>query len=539
MNASTPAAAPAKPVSAGYRAWVLFVLVIVYTFNFLDRQIIGILAVPIQQELNLTDTQLGLMGGIAFAFLYSTLGVPIAWLADRVNRVWIMGAALTVWSGMTAVCGLAQNFWQIFLARVGVGVGEAGGVAPAYTIIADYFPPEKRASALAIYSFGIPIGSAIGIIFGGVIASLIDWRAAFIIVGLAGVAFAPVFVLTVREPKRGGFDQAPAPAPTPQPAPESAADISPIETRTSAQPSDRAAPKRDLGKRLVIGSLIGAVFGVASLVLIGLVALVFGSAGVITSVLLYALFAVGGALIGANLGFVWDVTAVLLKKWRSFILLCLGAACSSMMGYGLFFWIPSFIVRSYGAELPAFFSWAPGWLIPSGMAPQRELVLMAAYFYGSIVFIGGLAGIALGGVLGDKLGGKKKANYARVPAVAFLITAPLFAVAILAPNLVITWFVLLIPTALGLLWLGPILTAFQHLARPHMRATASSIFLLINNLLGIGGGVYALGAMSDAFNAQFGEESLRYAILCGASLYVVAAIFFLIASRTIERDWET
>ncbi len=124
------------------RAYVLFILVVVYTFNFIDRQIVGILAVPIKADLLLTDTQLGLMGGLAFALFYTGLGIPVAMLADRFSRTWIMTAALVIWSGMTAASGLATNFWQLFSARLGVGVGEAGGVAPAYSLIADYFPPN-------------------------------------------------------------------------------------------------------------------------------------------------------------------------------------------------------------------------------------------------------------------------------------------------------------------------------------------------------------------------------------------------------------
>ena len=132
------------------RAYVLFILVVVYTFNFIDRQIVGILAVPIKADLGLTDSQLGLMGGLAFALFYTGLGIPVAMLADRFSRTWIMTIALVIWSGMTAVSGLATNFWQLFAARLGVGVGEAGGVAPAYSLISDYFPPGQRARALDI-----------------------------------------------------------------------------------------------------------------------------------------------------------------------------------------------------------------------------------------------------------------------------------------------------------------------------------------------------------------------------------------------------
>jgi predicted MFS family arabinose efflux permease len=176
-----------KPDAPRSPLLVLAMLVVVYTFNFIDRQIVGILAVPIKADLGLTDTQLGLMGGLAFAIFYTALGIPIAMLADRGNRTTIMTVALVFWSAMTAVCGFAQNFWQLFLARLGVGVGEAGGVAPAYSLVADYFPPQQRARALSVYSFGVPIGSALGILFGGFIAHHVDWRTAFIAVGVAGV----------------------------------------------------------------------------------------------------------------------------------------------------------------------------------------------------------------------------------------------------------------------------------------------------------------------------------------------------------------
>ena len=245
--------------SASYRAYVMFILVVVYTFNFIDRQIIGILAIPIKADLALTDTQLGLMGGLAFALFYTALGIPIAMLADRSHRVWIMTVALTVWSAMTALCGTVQNFWQLFAARLGVGVGEAGGVAPAYSLISDYFPQNQRARALSIYSFGIPIGSALGIVFGGVIASKVDWRYAFFAVGIAGIVIAPIFKMTVSEPTRGQYDANHSSAPAP-----------------------------------ALSSIIKT-----------------------------------------------------LRKKPSFWLMAFGASCSSMMGYGMFFWLPSFFVRSY------------------------------------------------------------------------------------------------------------------------------------------------------------------------------------------------
>lgn len=203
-----PSAAPASP--NGLRSRVLALLLLAYVFNFLDRQILSILAIPISAELGLTKTQMGLMGGIAFASLYSTLAIPFARYADRGKRVKVISLAVAVWSGFTALCGIATGFWQLFVSRMGVGIGEAGGVAPSYALVADYFPPTSRARALAVFSLGIPIGSAIGLMFGGWIASTFSWRWAFAIIGLAGLPLALALWRLVPEPKCGLMDGASA-----------------------------------------------------------------------------------------------------------------------------------------------------------------------------------------------------------------------------------------------------------------------------------------------------------------------------------------
>jgi MFS family permease len=413
-----------------YRSYVLLVLVLVYTFNFIDRQIVGILAVPIKSELHLSDSQLGVMGGLAFALFYTLLGIPIARLADRVSRTGIMTAALALWSLMTAACGLTQNFAQLFLARVGVGVGEAGGVTPAYSLICDYFPLKERARALSAYSFGIPIGSAVGIVLGGFITSIMSWRAAFFIVGLAGVLITPLLKLTVREPERGTLDP----------------------VRTDA---DRAAGAPSLPA----------------------------------------------------------IVAVLARK-PSFWGLSLGASCASMMGYGLFFWAPSFLVRSFHLSL-----------------------LHASLSYGGLVLVGGLLGIWLGGMLADRYGEGRRGMYAFIPAMAFVATLPFYVAGVLSTTLWLSCAVLLVPTALGLAWLGPVLTAVQHLVPAHMRATASALFLFINNLIGIGLGSTLIGLVSDSMRVRFGAESLRYAILGGTGFYLIAAMLLTFAGRKLPKDW--
>jgi MFS family permease len=411
--------------SRAYRAWVLFVLIVVYTFNFIDRQIVSILAGPIKAELGLTDTQLGLMVGVAFGLFYATLAVPIAWLADRYSRVWIMTLSFGIWSLFTAGCGIAGNFWQIFVSRLGVGIGEAGGVAPAYSLIADYFPRGARARAMALYSFAIPIGSALGVLFGGLVASAVDWRSAFLIVGATGVVLAPLFRLALRDPVRGAHDE---------------------DVRVAAAP--------------------------------------FG-----------------------------DVFRLLLRK-PSFFLLSLAASSGSLLGYGLIAWLPSFFERSFG------------------MALQERAV-----FYAEILLLGGVGGIWLGGWLADRLGERSKRAYALIPGCAALLSAPFFLLAILSTAKWVAFVLFLIPQALSLVWLGPVIACVQQLVPPSMRSTASAIFLLINNLIGLCVGPVFFGRVSDALRPYYGAESLRYAIVIGLGFYVLSAVLFWLASRRLERDW--
>jgi MFS family permease len=409
----------------GYPALVLTMLLIVYTFNFLDRQILGILAKPIQASLHLSDAQFGAIGGTAFAILYSVLGVPLALLADRVGKTRVIAGSLVVWSGFTALCGTATGFWSLFLYRLGVGVGEAGGVAPSYALIADYFPVERRARALAIYSMGIPIGLGSGVLLGAYIAALVNWQSAFVTVGIAGILVAPIFLWLVR---------------------------------------DRPRPP-------------AAVERVAVL----------------------------------------SVIPILTRK-PAYWLLSIGAGCSSMAGYGLALWVPKIIAVHYG--------WT-----------DNHDLIKVGQFMGSLLLIGGTTGIFLGGVLADRLGTVDRAWYARIPAIAWLITAPTFMLGLFTPYPVFAWFLLLIPNALNTLWLGPIITAAQHLAPSRMRASASGTFLLVNNLLGLGLGPLLMGVLSDALKASYGADSLRYAAIIGVSLYLVAALLAFLAIKPLKRGW--
>ena len=207
-GAETAKIPPVPPLENPYaspsaRKYALVVLTLVYTFNFIDRQLLSILQESIKVDLSLSDSQLGLLTGFAFAMFYVTAGIPIARFADRSNRRNIVAVSVGLWSAMTAVSGLVQNYGQLLAARIGVGVGEAGGSPPSHSIVSDIFPPEKRASALAFYSTGVNLGILFGFLFGGWLNEFFGWRVAFMVVGIPGVLLAILVRTTVREPIRG------------------------------------------------------------------------------------------------------------------------------------------------------------------------------------------------------------------------------------------------------------------------------------------------------------------------------------------------
>jgi predicted MFS family arabinose efflux permease len=196
------------PTFPGARAWiVLGMLWFVYVLNFLDRQLLAILAKPIQDSLHVSDRQLGLIGGLYFALFYCFIAIPVGWLADKTNRVKVLSLSCAVWSAATMGCGLAASYPQLVTARMMVGFGEAGGVPPSYSILSDYFPPGRRGTAFGIYNLGPPIGAALGIAFGATIAAAFSWRRAFLVVGAIGLVAALAVLFIVREPRRGGIDR--------------------------------------------------------------------------------------------------------------------------------------------------------------------------------------------------------------------------------------------------------------------------------------------------------------------------------------------
>jgi MFS family permease len=409
------------PVVSQFGGRVLALLLLAYILNFLDRQILGILAPAIKADLHLSDTEFGAIGGLAFALLYSVLGVPLAFLADRTSRIAVIAGSLAVWSGFTALCGMAGGYWSLFLSRLGVGVGEAGGVAPSYALIADYFPPERRARALAIFSLGVPIGLGGGSFIGAYLAAWFGWRTAFLVMGIAGILLAPIVKYFVRD-------------------------------------LPRHAPATDAAPLMAVFPLIACK--------------------------------------------------------PTFWLMAFAASMSSLCGYGLALWTPSVLIRSYGLSLT-----------------------QTGNFFASLLIIGGCTGVFMGGWLADRLGAMDKSWYAKLPAIAWLITAPTFALGLMAPNLWLAWPLLLIPNALNILWLGPVVTAVQHLVPQRMRATASASFLFINNLIGIGIGPLLVGRISDGLKASYGAESLRYAAVGCTAFYLLAALLMFFAAKRLRADW--
>ncbi len=432
MSSQTPSgnAVPGQPdekmLSPRYRSYVLSMLVIVYVFNFLDRQIVTILAEPIKMDLGLSDTQIGLMTGLAFALFYTILGVPIARLADRANRTSIIAVALVIWSGMTAMCGAAQNFTQMLLARIGVGVGEAGCSPPAHSLIADYYPPEQRASALSIYALGIPIGSILGLLAGGWIAEFYGWRTAFYLVGLPGILLAIVFKLTIREPIRGMSD-------------------------AGSKTQEEQPP----------------------------------------------LFATLG---------------ILLRN-RTIMHIAMGGALTSFVGYGLGQWMPAYFIRTH----------------------EMGIAETATYF-GLVLGVASAVGTFLGGNLADKLSTRDKRYYAWMPAAGVLAAFPFYVVAMLLDQPYWAIAVLIVPSLLNSLWLGPAFGTVQNVAPMRMRALASAVLLFVLNIIGLGLGPFLVGVLSDALSGTFGDDSLRYAILIATFAYFWAGTHFILAARTLRED---
>ena len=403
----------AAPVAATLvphrRTLTLTLLTLAYFFSYMDRQILAILQEDIIRDLHLSDAQMGVLGGLAFAIFYAGLGLPVAWLADRGNRVRIIAAALAIWSGFTAAGGLAANFIQLLLARIGVGIGEAGSSPPSHSIIADLYPPEKRAGAMAIYSLGVGLGAAFGTIIGGTVATFYGWRVAMYVIGLPGLVLAGVIWAVMPEPKRGLSDAQVA--------------------------MEQGKPSMREGFRTLVAN-------------------------------------------------------------RAALHLIMGFTLTSMIGYGLTAFGPSFLIRSFGfTKLD----------IALKVAPAAALVLA-------------IAGVVSGKVA-DRLA-RTRGLPAQATFVAICKTCALpFTVAFyLSSNPTIAIGLYLVSLAFGAVYLGVTFSLIQSEAPMRQRATWAAITLLVNNMIGLGLGPTLVGALSDALKPAYGAESLRYAMFAFAAI---------------------
>ena len=438
---ASQAPAEALPFSRGYTRYAMWLLLGIYIVNFLDRQVINILAEPIKNDLGLTDTQLGLLSGLAFAVLYTFLGIPLARLAERRNRAFIIGGSVAVWSGFTALCGQAQSFVQLALCRVGVGIGEAGCTPPAHSLICDMVPKEKRASALAFYAMGTPLGGLMGLVLGGLVADAYGWRAAFLVAGAPGLIFAVLAFTTLKEPRR-----------------------------------------------------------------------------------LIAHHAARVAAAQASFG----ETVRYLTAKPTFWFISAGASVKAFIGYGHAPFTASFFLRNHTDEIAT---------LAAGFGLKSVGFLGLAL--GVLAGVGGALGSYLGGWIADKVGRSNLGNQMITPAIASLLAIPVYTAAILVDSAVLGLLLIGLNHFLASTWYGPVYGSTQTIAPLHMRATGAAILLFIVNLVGLGLGPLAVGALSDWLNTGLGlgsAEGVRWALVIAALFGVVSFVGFWLARRTLPRD---
>ena len=427
MNASALATAGvATAPSVGLRRYVLGILLTVYTFNFIDRQILSVLLQSIKHDLGLSDQALGFLAGFAFAAFYATLGVPLALWADRGNRRNLIACALALWSAMTALCGVAQNFTQLALARIGVGVGEAGCTPPAHSLLADYFPPHERATALGIYALGIPLGVMFGLFAGGYLNESIGWRRSFMLVGLPGLVLALLMRYTVPEPVRGASQ------------------------RGGGVTAGRATARETL--------------------------------------------------------------RFLLQR-PAFLHMSFGSALACFTGYGFISWFPAFLMRSHAMK-------------PAEVGLTLGLLIGGA----------GGVGMVLGGWCADKFGRSDRRWSLWTVSVVSLLAVPFGVVAYLAPDprWALAWFT--VPIVAANFWQATTFAQTQSLVLPHMRAQASALLLFIANIIGLGGGPWAIGAVSDLLAPRYGADSLRWSLMLFGAIGPWVAWHYYVAGKHLAAD---
>ncbi len=514
------------PASRAYRIYVLLLFTLVYAVNFVDRQIVTILAPYLKADLKLTDAQVGLLFGTAFALFYALFGLPLARLADGWKRVRLLSLGLAFWSAMTALSGTAGGFVQLALARVGVGVGEASAAPAAFSVLQDYFPKARRATALAVYSSGIYLGAGFSLVIGGAIVAwwqrtqgatpafgLAGWQAAYLVIGAPGLLLALVVLATVREPVRGAIDGAAHPG-EPRPFRAAAAGLATLFPPFSLFALARAGAGRGAVVRNLL--LLAACAGGAAL-------LVAGTDRLLAPAKRATVFAIGGASVTTNM-IQWSAMALgvyataswigalrrrdpaaarLIVGAPSFVALAVGGGVTSLVGYGL----SAFVFLHAGRYLGA------------GAGDAVALGLIAA---GT-----GVAGTILGGVFADMA--RRRHPAGRVYLVCGTVTAA--GLAFLVQYGTDSWPVFLVAHGVATffltMWLGPIAATCQDHVPPGMRGTATAVQFLGTNLIGLGLGPYWIGLASDV------TGDLRLAMLSVLALVPVVLALFLFAARRL------
>lgn len=454
--------------ASGYSWYVLFTLVVVYIFNFIDRQILSILAVDIKRDLDLTDGQLGFLGGAAFAVFYALFGVPLGRLADRWHRVRLLTIGLTLWSAMTAFSGLAKNYLTLSLARMGVGVGEATASPTAYSLISDYFPARQRGTALAIYSSGLYLGGGVSLLIGAKISKvwdaaypgggwggLVGWQAAFLAVGLPGLLVA-LWVSTLREPARS------AEADGRHPLREFFSDLSMLMPPFTLLHAARRGPMAALANLAFAAAMIAV-----ALFMIGITgnvpqwsALAFGY---------YAVFSWAATLRRRD-----PATFRLIWGTPAYICTALGYGLVSLGAYALAFWAAPY------AELVL-------------KLPKEEL----AFILGANGAVSGFLGVIIGGRMSDALRARNPGG--RILVIMFGILAPVIPLWIgFTTESSLVFYVMNFLTGMfAATALGAAAATTQDLVLPRMRGTSTASFFLATTLVGLALGPYMVGQISD------------------------------------------
>ncbi len=494
---------------SGYANYLLGVLVLVYVFNFLDRQIVSILAERIKADIGATDAQMGFLYGTAFAVFYALFGIPLGRLADMWERKKLIAIGLTFWSLMTALSGLARDFTQLAIARIGVGVGEASATPAAFSMLSDSFPAAKRATALAVYSSGIYIGAGLGLGLGGMIVDqwdvawqgqaapfgLAGWQVAFMAVGLPGLLLA-AWVSTLREPVRGVMDGI----------------ESPREER----------PFREFGREIMsvvppftIIHLALERYGARAIGMNVLAALVVSLLAVVLSVLLGTPEQWAALAIGVYATISW-AQALRRRDAPAFTLIfatpslrwaALGFSFLSFTGYGTGFWAAPFLIREHGAT-------------------EAEVGLL----FGSGSAFGGWFGVTFGGLLADRWRATNPNGRLWVGLLTAVAPLPV-ALWMFTTDSVTMVYVLGVPLSmLTAMWIGPAASTVQDLVLPRMRGAASGAYLLILTFVGLALGPYTIGRLSVAF------DDLGLGILVSLTSNLIAATLILLAMRSLARD---